>query len=61
MAKHHQKYKVVAQLRLRKDIENELDRELEQTFPASDALQIIRDRPPTYKNQRRRAMARQGK
>ncbi len=61
MAKHHQKYKVVAQLRLRKDIENELDRELEQTFPASEALQIIRDRPPAYKNQRRRAMARRGK
>jgi hypothetical protein len=26
--------------------EDRLDQELEQTFPASDALQITRDRPP---------------
>jgi len=38
-----------------------LDRELEQTFPASDALQITRDRPPTLKNERRRATAKPGK
>ena len=60
MAKHH-KDRVVAQLRVRKDVENELDRELEQTFPASDALQITRDRPPAYKNQRRRVTAKRGK
>jgi hypothetical protein len=60
MAKN-QNNKVVAQQRRKKEIEDELDRELEQTFPASDAPQITRDRPPTYKNQRRRATANRGK
>jgi hypothetical protein len=57
MAKN-QKYKVVALRRRRKDIEIELDRELEQTFPASDALQIIRDGPPALRTQRRRTVKR---
>jgi hypothetical protein len=35
-------------------IERQLDEELEQTFPASDALQITRDRPPAQQDQRRR-------
>jgi hypothetical protein len=59
MAKNHNK--LVAQRRRRQEIENELDRELEQTFPASDALQITRDRPPTLKSERRRAAAKPGK
>jgi hypothetical protein len=36
-------------------VERRLDEELEQTFPASDALQITRDPPPTLKDRRRRA------
>jgi len=36
------------------NIERRLDDELEQTFPASDALQITRDQP-AMKHQRRRA------
>jgi hypothetical protein len=38
-------------------IERRLDEELEQTFPASDALQITVDPPPAPKVQRRRAKA----
>jgi hypothetical protein len=38
-------------------IERRLDEELEQTFPASDALQITVDPPPAPKDQRRRAKA----
>jgi hypothetical protein len=34
-------------------IESRLDQELEQTFPASDALQITRDPPPHVANHRR--------
>jgi hypothetical protein len=30
----------------RRDVEDELDRELEQTFPASDPLKITRSAPP---------------
>jgi hypothetical protein len=37
------------------EIERRLDQELEQTFPASDALQITVDPPPALKDQRRRA------
>jgi hypothetical protein len=59
MAKNHNK--LAAQQRRRQEVENELDRELEQTFPASDALQITRDRPPTLKTERRRATAKPGK
>jgi hypothetical protein len=59
MAKNRNK--LAAQQRRRQEVENELDRELEQTFPASDALQITRDRPPTLKNERRRATAKRGK
>jgi hypothetical protein len=59
MAKNRNK--LAAQQRRRQEVENELDRELEQTFPASDALQIARDRPPTLKNERRRATAKRGK
>ena len=40
MAKNRNK--LAAQQRRRQEVENELDRELEQTFPASDALQITR-------------------
>jgi hypothetical protein len=60
MAKN-QENKVVAHLRTFKEIDDELDRELEQTFPASDAPQMTRDRPPTYKNHRRRATTKRGK
>jgi hypothetical protein len=35
-------------------IEDRLDQELEQTFPASDALQITVDPPPAPKDHRRR-------
>jgi hypothetical protein len=59
MAKNRNK--LAARQRRRQEVENELDRELEQTFPASDALQITRDRPPTLKNERRRATAKRGK
>ena len=59
MAKNRNK--LAAQQRRRQEVENELDRELEQTFPASDALQITRDRPPTLKNERRRATAKRAK
>jgi hypothetical protein len=45
----------VVRLRTFKELDDQLDLELEQTFPASDALQITRDRPPAPKNQRRRA------
>ena len=38
-------------------IEHRLDQELEQTFPASDALQITVDPPPAPKDKRRRAKA----
>jgi len=38
-------------------IERRLDQELEQTFPASDALQITVDPPPALKDRRRRARA----
>ena len=38
-----------------KELDDQLDLELEQTFPASDALQITRDRPPVPRHQRRRA------
>jgi hypothetical protein len=38
-------------------IESRLDQELEQTFPASDALQITRDRPPYRDVSRRRSKA----
>jgi hypothetical protein len=34
-------------------IESRLDQELEQTFPASDALQITRDPPPHVTDHRR--------
>jgi hypothetical protein len=48
---------VVMPLRTFKELDDQLDLELEQTFPASDALQITRDRPPTPKHQRQRAAA----
>jgi hypothetical protein len=35
-------------------IERRLDEELEQTFPASDALQITLDPPPVRKDRHRR-------
>jgi hypothetical protein len=56
-----QKYKVVALRRRRKDIEKELDLELELTFPASDALQIIRDGPPALRTERRQSLVRRAK
>ena len=48
------KPKASAQQHTDPKIERRLDQELEQTFPASDALQITRDRPPAPKDQRRR-------
>ena len=48
------KPKVSAQQHTDPKIERRLDQELEQTFPASDALQITRDRPPAPKDQHRR-------
>jgi hypothetical protein len=38
-------------------IERRLDQELEQTFPASDAPQITRDRTPYREHSRRRSKA----
>jgi hypothetical protein len=49
---------VVVRLRTFKELDDQLDLELEQTFPASDALQITRDRPPALKNQRLRPVKR---
>jgi hypothetical protein len=46
--------KVSAQFYTDPKIERRLDQELEQTFPASDALQITVDPPPAPKDQRRR-------
>ena len=46
---------VVVRLRTFKELDDQLDLELEQTFRASDALQITRDRPPVLRHQRRRA------
>ena len=43
----------VAPQRLDKRIEHRLDQELEQTFPASDAPQITRDPPPSYRHRPR--------
>jgi hypothetical protein len=48
------KPKVSAQQHTDPKIERRLDQELEQTFPASDALQITVDPPPVLKDQRRR-------
>ena len=52
MASHRPK--VIAQQQTDPKIERRLDDELEQTFPASDALQITVDPPPALKDQRRR-------
>ena len=52
MASHRPK--VTAQQQTDPRIERRLDDELEQTFPASDALQITVDPPPAPKDQRRR-------
>jgi hypothetical protein len=49
------KPKIPAQQHTDPKIERRLDQELEQTFPASDALQITVDPPPELKDQRRRA------
>jgi hypothetical protein len=49
---------VVVRLRTLKELDDQLDLELEQTFPASDALQITRDRPPALRNQRLRPVKR---
>jgi hypothetical protein len=49
------KPKIPAQQHTDPKIERRLDQELEQTFPASDALQITVDPPPALKDQRRRA------
>jgi hypothetical protein len=56
-----QKHEVVPLRRQRREIENELDRELEQTFPASDPPQITRDRLPADKASRRRSTAKRRK
>jgi len=49
------KLKASAQQYTDPEIEDRLDQELEQTFPASDALQITRDPPPMPKDRHRRA------
>jgi hypothetical protein len=49
--------KASAQQQTDPKIERRLDDELEQTFPASDALQITVDPPPAPKDQRRRTRA----
>lgn len=51
------KPKVSAQQHTDPKIERRLDQELEQTFPASDALQITVDPPPAPKDRRRRTKA----
>jgi hypothetical protein len=48
------KPKVPAQQHTDPTIERRLDQELEQTFPASDALQITLDPPPVLKDRHRR-------
>jgi hypothetical protein len=48
------KPKVSVQQHTDPKIERRLDQELEQTFPASDALQITLDRPPVLKDRHRR-------
>jgi len=48
------KPKVPAQQHTDPKIERRLDQELEQTFPASDALQITLDPPPVRKDRHRR-------
>jgi hypothetical protein len=53
MANEH----VAAPRRLDARIEDRLDQELEQTFPASDAPQITRDCPPYRELSRRRSKA----
>ena len=52
---------VAAARRLHAHIECRLDEELKQTFPASDAPQITRDRPPYQDHQHRRAKPAAGK
>jgi hypothetical protein len=52
MAKDH---RTAGPRHLDRRIEYRLDQELEQTFPASDALQITRDRTPYQSHQRRRS------
>ena len=47
------KPKVSARQHTDPKIERRLDQELEQTFPASDALQITRDAPPYLAHRRR--------
>ena len=49
--------KVSAQPQTDPKIERRLDDELEQTFPASDALQITIGPPPAPTDQRRRTRA----
>ncbi len=41
------KQKLTREQRERKAVDEELDRELEQTFPASDALKVTRSAPET--------------
>jgi len=48
------KPKVPVQQHTDPKIERRLDQELEQTFPASDALQITLDPPPVRKDRHRR-------
>jgi hypothetical protein len=46
---------------LDKRVEQRLDQELEQTFPASDALQITRDPASGYKHGRQHSSGKQTK
>jgi|AmaraimetFIIA100_FD_contig_51_8210161_length_629_multi_5_in_0_out_0_2 hypothetical protein len=62
MAKNHvvkyhvaEHYRTAMPSHLDRHIEYRLDQELEQTFPASDAPQITRDRTPYHSHQRRRS------
>jgi hypothetical protein len=64
MTKHQKpegKSKRVPERRPDEEAESELDRELEQTFPASDPPQITRDAPPAPDHQRRRPTTKRGK
>ena len=64
MAKNHvvkyhvaEHYRTAMPSHLDRHIEYRLDQELEQTFPASDAPQITRGRPPYRDLDRRRSKA----
>ena len=47
--------------RIKRELDRKLDEELENSFPASDALKIIRSRPETYRAEQDQGVARRAK